>query len=374
MGKLRKTFKKIGKGIKKIGKKIGKAFKSIIKPFAKVFNKLGPIGSIAMMMILPGIGQMMAGFGANLAAGTSFLGTSLGTVGQLAGHAVKFVGNAINFVATAPQKILGSITNGITNAWNGLFTNPVTGGAKGGSWWTNFKADMTDTWTSGGVVPLDAAGNPTGPAVGKGNFFDYSTQGQARIDNFKTDIGQMGKDIKNVFKPDERIKITEDKIASTITDPKELELFNQGKSTKYVLDRTGVIGNVRDALGGTVSKVKDITVPGVGDVGDVAWGANTGLTAYNAYSTFNPQEMETLGSSGMGILAEEQLYGGDQGSMYNQTPPTWSYNQNQSIAQNQQSATSAWNSNYGFPQGFNPMDTPGYGFSYEQWLQQQMAA
>lgn len=364
MGFLRKVGKKIGRGIKKIGKKIGKAFKSIIKPFAKVFNKLGPIGSIAMMMILPGIGQMMAGFGA---------GTVTQTLGAFAGNAVKFVGNAINFVATAPQKILGSITNGITNAWNGLTGAQLPAGQT--SWFDNFKSDMTNTWTSGGAI--DTTGNiggVKGDIVGEGNFFDYSTQGQAKIESFKTDFGQMGKDIKNVFKPDERIKITEDKIASTITDPKELELFNQGKSTKYVLDRTGVIGNVRDALGGTVSKVKDITVPGVGDVGDVAWGANTGLTAYNAYSTFNPQEMETLGGSGMGILAEEQLYGGDQGGMYNQTPPTWSYNQNQSVAQNQQSAVNAWNSNYGFPQGFNPMDTPGYGFSYEQWLQQQMAA
>ena len=35
MGWLRKTIKKIGRGIKKIGKKIGKAFKSVLKPFAK---------------------------------------------------------------------------------------------------------------------------------------------------------------------------------------------------------------------------------------------------------------------------------------------------------------------------------------------------
>lgn len=48
-----------------------------------------------MMMILPGIGQMMAGFGA---------GAVTQTLGAFAGNAVKFVGNAINFVATAPQK------------------------------------------------------------------------------------------------------------------------------------------------------------------------------------------------------------------------------------------------------------------------------
>ena len=36
---------------------------------------------------------------------------------------------------------------------------------------------------------------------------------------------------------------------------------------------------------------------------------------------------------------------------------------------NQQAANNIWNANYGFPQGFDPSATPGYGWSYEQWLQ-----
>ena len=369
MGFLRKVGKKIGRGIKKIGKKIGKAFKSIIKPFAKVFNKLGPIGSIAMMMILPGIGQMIAGFGA---------GAVTQTLGAFAGNAVKFVGNAINFVATAPQKILGSITNGITNAWNGLTGAQLPAGQT--SWFDNFKSDMTNTWTSGGVTPLDAAGNPTGPAVGEGNFFDYSQQGQARIENFKTDFTKSRGQIKDIFTKDKRTLLSESDVNTMIKDGKlldaDLDQLQKGTMEGFKLAPTdkGVLGNLRQGSGETITKIKDVTVPGVGTVGDVAWGTNAGITAYNAYSSINPQEMETLGGSGMGILAEEQLYGGDQGGMYNQTPPTWSYNQNQSIAQNQQSAVNAWNSNYGFPQGFDPYATPGYGFSYEQWLQQQMAA
>ena len=365
MGFLRKTFKKIGRGIKKIGKKIGKAFKSIIKPFAKVFNKLGPIGSIAMMMILPGIGQMLAGFGGTLATGA---GTALG---QFAGTAVKFVGNAINFVATAPQKILGSITNGITNAWNGL-TNAE--GATGGSWFNNFKADMTKTWTSGGAV------DATGKVVGEGNFFDYSQQGQARIENFKTDFTKSRGQIKDIFTKDNRTVLSESDVNTMVKEGQlsgaEFDQLQKGTMKDFKLAPTdkGVIGNLRQGAGETLTKVKDVTVPGVGTVGDVAWGSNAALTAFNAYSTFNPQEMEVLGGSGMGILAEEQLYGGDQGSMYNQTPPTWNYNPNMNVAQNQQSAVNAWNTNYGFPQGFDPYATPGYGFSYEQWLQQQLAA
>lgn len=356
MGFLRKTFKKIGRGIKKIGRKIGKAFKSIIKPFAKVFGKLGPIGSIAMMMVMPGIGQMLAGFGA---------GAVTQTLGAFAGNAVKFVGNAINFVATAPQKILGSITNGITNAWNGLFTDPVTGGAKGGSWWNNFKTDMQNTWTSGGAI--DAKGELIEGS--KGNFFDYSKQGQVRIDNFKSDFTKSRGQIKDIFTKDKRTPIGEGQVDTILetTDPSILE-----RDFKVVPD--GAVAKLRQGAGETMTKIKDVTVPGVGTVGDVAWGSNAALTAYNAYSSINPQEMEVLGGSGLNVLAEEQLYGGDQGGMYNQTPPTWSYNQNMTVAQNQQNAVNAWNSNYGFPQGFDPYATPGYGFSYEQWLQQQMAA
>jgi len=367
MGFLRKTFKKIGKGIKKIGRKIGKAFKSIIKPFAKVFGKLGPIGSIAMMMVMPGLGQMLAGFGA---------GTVTQTLGAFAGNAVKFVGNAINFVATAPQKILGSITNGITNAWNGLFTNPVTGGAKGGSWWNNFKTDMQNTWTSGGAI--DAKGELIEGS--KGNFFDYSKQGQVRIDNFKSDFTKSRGQIKDIFTKDKRTLLSESDVNTMVKEGQlsatEFDQLQKGtmKDFKLAPADKGVLGNLRQGAGETITKIKDVTVPGVGTVGDVAWGTNAGITAYNAYSSINPQEMEVLGGSGIGILAEEQLYSGDQGGMYNQTPPTWSYNQNMSVAQNQQNAVNAWNSNYGFPQGFDPYATPGYGFGYEQWLQQQMAA
>lgn len=369
MGFLRKTFKKIGKGIKKIGRKIGKAFKSIIKPFAKVFGKLGPIGSIAMMMVMPGLGQMLAGFGA---------GTVTQTLGAFAGNAVKFVGNAINFVATAPQKILGSITNGITNAWNGLTSAQLPAGQN--SWFDNFKSDMTKTWTSGGVTPLDAAGKPTGPAVGEGNFFDYSQQGQVKIDNFKADFTKSRGQIKDIFTKDKRTLLSDSDVNTMVKEGQlsatEFDQLQKGTMEGFKLAPTdkGVLGNLRQGAGETMTKIKDVTVPGVGTVGDVAWGTNAGITAYNAYSSINPQEMEVLGGSGMGILAEEQLYSGDQGGMYNQTPPTWSYNQNMSVAQNQQNAVNAWNSNYGFPQGFDPYATPGYGFSYEQWLQQQMAA
>jgi hypothetical protein len=74
MGKLKKLGKKIWKGIKKVGSKIGRGFKKAFKGVGKAFGKLGPLGTIAMMFILPGLG----------AAIWNGLGSMLGTAGGTA--------------------------------------------------------------------------------------------------------------------------------------------------------------------------------------------------------------------------------------------------------------------------------------------------
>ena len=55
MGFLRKVGKKIGRGIRKIGRAIKKGFGKL----TKAFGKLGPIGHIAMSLILPGMGGVL---------------------------------------------------------------------------------------------------------------------------------------------------------------------------------------------------------------------------------------------------------------------------------------------------------------------------
>ena len=395
MGWLRKKVKQLGKGIKKIGKKIGKAFKKIIKPFAKIFNKLGPLGTMALMFILPGLGTMMAGWGATLAQGSTFLG-------QMAGTAIKFVGNAINFVATAPQKIFKTITGGITNAWSGLTGNVPAAGIEGstGSWFGNFKADMQSAWTSGGAVDTLGQFGPKGEIVGEGNWFDYSQQGQAKLGSFKSDFKQMGTDIADVFRADSTTPLTEanapakfktlftdttgtfDKIGyddalKTFTDQSVIDLSSIKGGEVFKLDRTGAIGNIRDFVGGTVSKIADVTIPGVGDLGDVGWGAKTAVSTYSTLGQFGivgPDGEQAEGVGDMGYLANQQLYGGDTGGLYNTSAPPWDYDSAVSAFQNATNAQNSWNSNYGLPQGFNPMQTPGWGWTYPQWLQQQMAA
>jgi len=64
-------FSKIGKGIKSAFKSIGKGIKSAFKRFGKFMNKIGVLGQIAMMFILPGVGNMLASAWSGIAGQTA---------------------------------------------------------------------------------------------------------------------------------------------------------------------------------------------------------------------------------------------------------------------------------------------------------------
>lgn len=349
MGFFRKVVKKIGRGIKKLGKKIGKAFKSVLKPFAKVFGKLGPIGSMAMMMIMPGIGQLLAGFGT--------------TMGGAVGTAIKFVGNAINYVASAPKKIFSTITNGLGAGFDAL-TNAST--AEGGNWFSRFGEEFTNSWNKRDVnsvfkFDVSAAGQQRllNIADKQGNLMGYDDSVQYALDTGKLDDFAGGG-------------------SGTLPEGKTLaETMRDQKTTPTTADipkpeaSPGVAGKVKDfgkGLGNT-------EIPVLGRVGDVA---SVGQTTMSTMSTLGGlgSEEEQVGSSGDFAYQASEVLGPttDQGGLYNITPPSWSYDTNLSVAQNNMNAQSSWNNSYGFPQGFDPYATPGYGFSYEQWLREQMAA
>ena len=55
----KKIIRKVGKAIKGVAKIIAKPLKAVLKPIGKIFGKLGPIGTIALGFILPGIGGVM---------------------------------------------------------------------------------------------------------------------------------------------------------------------------------------------------------------------------------------------------------------------------------------------------------------------------
>ena len=110
MGWLRKKAKQIGRGIKKLGKSIGKGFKKVFGKVAKAFGKLGPLGSIAMMVMMP----YVPAFWTNMGTWASGLTTSTNVLAKGFGYAMKGLYHAGNAVG----KVYSSVTGAIKGALN----------------------------------------------------------------------------------------------------------------------------------------------------------------------------------------------------------------------------------------------------------------
>jgi len=129
MGKLRKIGKKIGRGIKSVGKK----FKKVLGKIAKAFGKLGPIGSIALSFMLPGIGTWIS----SVAQGSSFLAPI-----------AKGLVNAGNFIKDGVGTVFNKVTDAIEYSMNKV-SSFVGGEGMAGS---NFRNWVSET-TGGFVEP-----------------------------------------------------------------------------------------------------------------------------------------------------------------------------------------------------------------------------
>ena len=109
-------FSKIWKGIKKVGKKIAKGVKNTFKKIGAAIGKLGVVGQIGMMFLMPYA----------MGALSSFAGSALGTVGQWSanllsksGIGAKALGHTLNMVhkaGTFAGKVYTTISDTIGNA------------------------------------------------------------------------------------------------------------------------------------------------------------------------------------------------------------------------------------------------------------------
>lgn len=112
---MKKLFKKVFKKMKKIFKPIGRELKRGLKSVGKAFGKLGPIGTLALSLMLPGAGTVLGSLGnvvSNVAASAPFSGTIFGPVGKVIQGVAK--------VAQAGGKVYSSISEFVGNTVNGL--------------------------------------------------------------------------------------------------------------------------------------------------------------------------------------------------------------------------------------------------------------
>tara|TARA_X000001382_G_scaffold94985_2_gene69455 strand:+ start:2470 stop:3381 length:912 start_codon:yes stop_codon:yes gene_type:complete len=95
MGFLRKLGKKIAKGVRKIGRKLKKGLGKL----AKAFGKLGPLGTIGLSVLFPGLGGAVSGW----------ISSALGPVSNFLSPIIKGI--------TEPLKgVMGKVANTITGA------------------------------------------------------------------------------------------------------------------------------------------------------------------------------------------------------------------------------------------------------------------
>ena len=202
--KITKPFRKIVKGIAKGVRKVGRFLKKGLGKVAKAFGKLGPLGSIALSFMLPGIGSALSSWYGGLGSG----------------NIIKIIGDGIVGAAQAVKggvgRVFSSITIGIEYGMNAVSKPFMQKGARGA-----------------GSAFRDFVSNATGGAINPSEL----TKPQDKITEFVVDSKGGMTELSN---------ITDDVISpSEIIKPKS-------KTTEFVVD----------SKGGMTDITKKIPVPG----------------------------------------------------------------------------------------------------------------
>ena len=151
MGKLRKIGKKIKRGFSRIGKRLKKGLGKI----AKAFGKLGPLGSIALSFLLPGMGSVLKGWLGNM-----------GPVGEFILGIGSKIQKGANWVKNGIGRVFNRVTDAIEYGMNTVSKPFMQEGARGaGSAFRDFVSEST-----GGFIDRST----TGLTDDMGNIIDTS--------------------------------------------------------------------------------------------------------------------------------------------------------------------------------------------------------
>jgi hypothetical protein len=116
-------FSKVWKGLKKTVKKIGKGIKKVFKKVGAAIGKLGIVGQIGMMFLMPyAAGALGSFFGATgkLATWSTNLLSKAGMGSKALGHTLNLINKAGTFVGNAYNTVSQTIGNAIDRTGNFL--------------------------------------------------------------------------------------------------------------------------------------------------------------------------------------------------------------------------------------------------------------
>lgn len=126
---IKKIFSKVFKKFKKILRPIGRELKKGLKGVGKFFGKLGPVGTLALGLMIPGIGSALSSFGAwaGVGAGATapFSGTIFGPLGKVIQGVAK-VGEGVGKVYNSVSGFVGGVVDKITFGQSTKFSNWVS--------------------------------------------------------------------------------------------------------------------------------------------------------------------------------------------------------------------------------------------------------
>ena len=116
-------FSKVWKGLKKTVKKIGKGVKKVFKKVGAAIGKLGIVGQIGMMFLMPyAMGALGSFFGAagKLATWSTKLLNAGGFGSKALGHTLNLINKAGTFVGNAYNSVSQTIGNAVDKTGNFL--------------------------------------------------------------------------------------------------------------------------------------------------------------------------------------------------------------------------------------------------------------
>ena len=313
MGFLRKKAKQIAGAFRKVGRKLKKGLGKV----AKAFGKLGPLGSIGLSLILPGIGDMLGTWWKGLDQ-TGFLKTIAGKFNTVYTNIKSGVGTVFN-----------KVTDAIEYGMNKL--GGVVGKGEAGSNFRNFVSDVT-----GGFIEKS----------------EFATEKQAldlteKVQGNLTDTldGVAPKD--TILKPDtdivDSVTKKKDSIFKTLRDD-DLS-FKEGITSSREFAAYKPIEATRMA-GAAINE------------GEAAYEAQVNYLKARKSDYFKNQASYQLGA------VEQQNYShvGDMPMFVDYS----NFNPDQDPAQQ-------YVAYRGITGNVNPMDIGGYGFDYEQFLKAQLS-
>lgn len=248
---IKKLVKKIVRPIAKGVRKIGRELKRGLGKVAKAFGKLGPLGSIALSLILPGLGGALKGWLGNM-----------GSVGKFILNIGEQIGNAAKFVKKGVGRVFSSITNGIEMGMNAVSRPFMQEGARGmGSAFRDFVSNAT-----GGMIDKSAitgqgdsmfSNTYIQDASGK-SFGDMTFAEQAK---FKADLSDTGFTAQtNIAQHERNVKSISKQASKFQTKNQNLDKIVNQSADKTTIQFRDADGKITKTFKTEMPKIKTPTI------------------------------------------------------------------------------------------------------------------